>query len=99
MKKTIFAAATVLAGLVVTGCGPGYYSASFGPPPPPRYGVVGVAPGPGYVWMDGYYNRAGRSWVWVNGRWGRPPHGRSAYVHPEWRNEHGSWRFHRGYWR
>lgn len=24
------------------------------PPPPVRVGVVGVAPGPGYVWIAGY---------------------------------------------
>ncbi|MGD0416638.1 MAG: hypothetical protein ABSA80_14865 [Terriglobales bacterium] len=24
------------------------------PPPPVRVGVVGVAPGPGYVWVGGY---------------------------------------------
>jgi hypothetical protein len=24
------------------------------PPPPVRVGVVGVAPGPGYVWIGGY---------------------------------------------
>jgi hypothetical protein len=30
---------------------------------------VGVAPGPGYVWQDGYYTRRGFSHVWVPGRW------------------------------
>ena len=99
MKTKILSTAVLLAGTIITGCGPAYVGASFGPPPPPRYGVIGVAPGPGYIWADGYYNRAGNGWVWVAGRWARPPRGRSAWVRPEWRQEHGNWRFHRGYWR
>lgn len=98
MKRNLLAAGVVLIGTLLAGCGHGYVVASYGPPPP-RYGVIGVAPGPGYVWTDGYYNLEGRNWVWVNGRWARPPHGRSAFVRPEWRHESGHWRFHRGYWR
>ncbi len=99
MKKHIFAGAVVLLGMLAAGCGRGYIAASYGPPPPPRYGVMGYAPGPGYVWTDGYYNRVGGNWVWVNGRWAVPPRGRATWIRPEWRQEHGSWRFHRGYWR
>ena len=47
--------------------GPGYYA----PPPvayaPPPVAYAGVAPYPGYVWTDGYYNPYG---VWVGGFWG-----------------------------
>lgn len=99
MKTKIFSAAVLLAGMLVTGCGPAYVRASYGPPPPARYGAVGFAPGPGYVWTDGYYNRVGGSWVWVNGRWAVPPRGHGVWVRPEWRQERGNWRFHRGYWR
>jgi hypothetical protein len=49
------------------GIGPGYYA----PPPvayaPPPAVYAPVAPYPGYVWTDGYYNPYG---VWVNGFWG-----------------------------
>jgi len=39
------------------------------PPPPVRVGVVGVAPGPGYVWIGGYQRWTGSGYVWVAGRW------------------------------
>lgn len=101
MKRKILATAAVLLGTVLSACG-GYYGrgyVAYGPPPPPRYGVMGYAPGPGYVWTDGYWNRAGGSWAWVNGRWAVPPRGRRVWVRPEWRAEGRSYRFHRGYWR
>lgn len=99
MTKSLLATAAVLVGTMLTGCGPGYMVASYGPPPPPRVGVMGYAPGPGYVWTDGYYNRVGSQWVWVGGRWMVPPRGHSVWVRPEWRQEGGRYRFHRGYWR
>jgi hypothetical protein len=99
MKRKLLAAAALLAGTFLAACGPGYYTASYGPPPPPRYGTMGYAPGPGYIWVDGYYNLSGGRWNWINGTWLRPPRGRSVYVRPEWRREGRSYRFHRGYWR
>ena len=57
------------------GIGPGYYA----PPPvvyaPPPVAYAPVAPYPGYVWTDGYYNPYG---VWVNGFWG-PRYGYGRY--------------------
>ena len=41
---------------------------SIGAPPPPAYVVRPACPGPGYVWVDGYY----RSRVWVPGYWRAP---------------------------
>ena len=100
MKKSLLATAAVLIGTVLAGCGHGYMvaSASYGPPPP-RYGVIGYAPGPGYVWTEGYWNYAGGHWDWVGGRWMRPPHPRAVYVRPEWRHDGNRWRFRHGYWR
>ena len=40
--------------------------------PPPQYEVVGVAPGPGYVWIGGYWNWVGRRHVWIGGHWRAP---------------------------
>ncbi|HWC99541.1 MAG TPA: hypothetical protein VG456_22430 [Candidatus Sulfopaludibacter sp.] len=98
-KKKALVGASVLFATILAGCGPGYMVGNYGPPPPPRYGAMGYAPGPGYVWTDGYYNLQGRNWAWVNGRWARPPRGHSAWVRPEWRHEGGRYRFHKGYWR
>ena len=69
-KFTLLFVMTVgLAGL--GGCAGGYYVRVA--PPPPRYGVVGYAPGPGFAWVDGYWDRRGENWFWVQGRWERPP--------------------------
>lgn len=102
MKRKLLATSVVLFGTILSACGgygysSGYYS--YGAPPPPRYGVIGVAPGPGYLLVDGYWDRRGNSWGWVNGYWSRPPRGRSYWVRPEWRHEGNRYRFHRGYWR
>jgi len=100
MKKLLMTTA-VLAGTILTGCaGGGYYaSARIGPPPPPRYGFVGVAPGPGYMWTDGFWDLHGSRWVWSPGRWQRPPRSGMRWHPNEWRNEHGHYRMYRGGWR
>ena len=101
MKRKLLGAAAVLFATVLSACGGYGYGGgyAYGAPPPPRYGVMGYAPGPGYVWTDGYWDRGGRGWAWVGGRWMRPPHGRREWVRSEWRHEGRDWRFHRGYWR
>jgi hypothetical protein len=100
MKKLLMLG-TVLIGTVLTGCaGSGYYTtARFGPPPPPRYGMVGRAPGPGFVWTDGYWDRRGGSWFWVGGTWQRPPHNRVRWQPGSWHQNGNNWRFERGHWR
>jgi len=60
---------------------------------------MGYAPGPGYVWTDGYWDQRGGRWVWINGRWLRPPHRRATWVPGTWVQDHHRWRFRRGYWR
>jgi hypothetical protein len=100
MRTKLLAASVLAAGAVLAGCGGygGAYYAQFGPPPP-RYAVVGVAPGPGYVWTPGWYDWRGHNWTWVEGRWMRPPRAHAVWVAPEWRREGRDYRFHRGYWR
>jgi len=99
MTRKMLSIAALMAAAVMSGCAAqGAYVVRYGPPPP-RYGVVGVAPGPGFVWTDGYWDWRGSNWFWVSGRWVRPPHARAVWVRPEWRHEGNGWRFHRGYWR
>ena len=69
------------------------------PPPPVRVGVVGVAPGAGYVWVGGYQRWTGNGYVWVAGRWVRPPRVGVVWVSPRWVPSGGGWVFHKGYWR
>jgi len=100
MKNRLLAGAALLFGTVLAGCGGGYggYYVRTGPPAP-RYGVVGVAPGPGYIWTDGYWDWRANNWAWVNGEWRRPPRRGAVWVRPEWRHEGRGYRFHRGHWR
>ncbi len=69
------------------------------PPPPARYGAVGYAPGPGYVWCDGYYDWRGGRWFWVNGFWNRPPRARAVWIPAFWEPHGRGYKFHRGKWR
>ena len=39
--------------------------------PPPQVEVVGVAPGPGYIWISGFWNPMGGRQVWIGGHWQR----------------------------
>jgi hypothetical protein len=95
MKRALLLS-TVFLGL--TGCA-GAYVVRYGPPPPPRYAVMGYAPGPGYVWCEGSWAWRGSRWEWVAGRWMRPPRPRAAWVPGAWVAGHGGWHFRSGYWR
>ncbi len=67
-------------------------------PPAPYYEAVGVAPAPGYVWLNGYWNWGGGRHVWVPGRWEAPRAG-YGYVPHAWVRQGGGWRQQPGYWR
>jgi hypothetical protein len=82
------------------------------PPPPPdavyvetappamQTEVVPVSPGPGYVWVGGYWNWGpSRSYVWVPGAWQRPPHANAHWVRHEWRHAKRGWYRVDGHWR
>ncbi len=69
------------------------------PPAPVHVGMLGVAPGPGYAWIDGYHEYRGDRYVWVEGRWARPPHRHWVWVSPHYRPARGGWVFVPGHWR
>ncbi len=77
---------------------PGPYAYVSTPPPEPRVEVMGVAPGPGYLWLTGYWGWAGGRHEWVPGRWEAPRPG--YYYEPHrWVHEDRGWRLHEGGWR
>ena len=90
----------VLAGCVVAPAQPGYYGGDtvLVAPPPPRGEIIGVAPAPGYVWLNGYWGWSGGRHQWVGGRWepGRPGHYWAPHA---WVREGGGWRMNGGQWR
>ena len=101
MKFRVAALAVVLFGALALGaCGHGAYYAAVrvGPPAPAVYRPVGVAPGPGFVWIDGYYDWVGNGWVWRPGRWARPPHPGYVWRKPRYERRRNGYRVHPGHW-
>ena len=67
------------------------------PPPPPVETVV-IAPGPGYVWMEGEWVWNG-GWFWMGGHWGMPPYPHAVWVPGNWNRGPRGWHGTRGHWR
>lgn len=85
-------------GIGFGGFYPGYpvYGYYYAPPPPPvYYAPAPIYPGPGYVWVGGYYYPAGPRWFWRPGYWARPPFGGARWVAPYYVRG----RYYNGYWR
>lgn len=70
-------------------------------PPPMRHEVVvGVRPGPDYIWIGGFWDGSPGHYAWVPGHWDRPPHPHAQWFAPHWdRDRDGHWRQTRGEWR
>jgi len=68
-------------------------------PPPLRAEAVVVSPGPGYVWIPGYYNYRGGGYAWVGGRYERAPRARARWVPSHWERDRRGWYFVEGRWR
>ena len=90
---------TALTGCVVTARPAAFY---VGPtvavaPPAPIVETYGVAPGPGYVWMGGYWNWVGGRHVWVGGHWeaGRPGY---RWEPHHWVHRPDGWHMAPGHW-
>jgi len=90
---------TKLLALLVLLCGSAIAQISVGvtigaPPPPRVVRVRPLVPGPGYVWVEGYWYPVGRRYRWHDGYWTRPPYPNSVWVAPR----HDGERFYDGYW-
>jgi hypothetical protein len=68
------------------------------PPPPLRYEEPGPVPGPGYVWIDGYWTPDGNHYRWVRGRWDHAPYAGAYWSHPHYDHYDRGWRYHEGHW-
>lgn len=68
-------------------------------PPAPVAEIVAVAPGPGFVWIGGYYHWVGGRWAWYAGHYERPPHQGARWIAPRYVIRGGSRVYVRGYWR
>jgi hypothetical protein len=91
--------ALLLVVLLLAGVAVSHAQVSFGirigPPPRPRVvRVVPRSPGPGYVYIDGYWYPAGNHYRWHDGYWTRPPYEGARWVGPH----HDGEQFYAGYW-
>jgi hypothetical protein len=68
-------------------------------PPAPRAETPGAPPVTGLVWVGGYWHYAGSQWVWVPGRWARPPQSGATWRPNVWVQENGKIRLDPGQWR
>jgi hypothetical protein len=69
-------------------------------PPPLRREAVLVSPGPGYVWVPGYYRYERSGYLWVGGRYERPPRARARWVAGHWQQDRRrGWFYVQGHWR
>jgi len=59
------------------------------PPPPAR----------GYVWIGGFHRWDGARYVWVPGRWDRPPRPHAVWVPAHYAHRHGGYVLIEGHWR
>jgi len=68
-------------------------------PPAPIVERPGPPPQAGYVWVGGYHHWDGAHYVWVPGRWDRPPHEHAVWVRHHYVRRHGGWVMVEGHWR
>ena len=99
VRLLVAALAIVSTLMTSTACaGPARYYVRVGPPAPIVEARV-VAPGPGYVWVPGYYAWDGGLYTWRPGVWVLPPRARAAWVPGHWVRERRGWFWVEGHWR
>jgi hypothetical protein len=96
--KRFFSIAILSLGLMAGAASAAQVVVRVAPPVPVRE-VVTVRPGPGYVWIPGYYEAMGPRRIWVAGYWALPPQPRAV-----WAPGNYAYRAHgrvvvRGHWR
>jgi hypothetical protein len=66
-------------------------------PPPVRHEVIGIAPSPQHVWVQGHWEWHNR-WVWVDGYWAVPPRRQGVWIPGHWEQRRRGWVWIEGHW-
>jgi hypothetical protein len=98
-RFALVAMATTLLGACATAAPPRERVYVRVAPPPARVEVVGRSPGPGYVWVKGYYRWNGAAYRWVPGHWAVRERGARAWVAGRWAHDRYGWYWVEGHWR
>ncbi len=96
MKRLLIILAFAAGTATFSGCGPTRYTVTEQPAVPVYERPV--APGVGYVWIDGDWVWRGGRYVYVHGYWARP-RGHRVWVTGRWVHSPKGWYWRRGYWR
>jgi hypothetical protein len=72
-------------------------TADVAPPVLPVYDQPPI-PGPGYLWIPGYWAWSGYEYYWVPGYWATPPAVGLYWTPPYWAWTDGAYTFYPGYW-
>lgn len=67
-------------------------------PPAQQTDVTVVQPGPGYVWITGYWTLRNQQYQWVAGHWEMPPNATTVWVAPTLEPQGDHYKFTEGYW-
>ena len=67
-------------------------------PPAPIVEVRHAPPHHGYVWREGYHHWDGHRYVWIRGRWVRPPYAHAVWTSGRWAPAHRGWHWVPGHW-
>jgi hypothetical protein len=60
-------------------------------PPPDRYEAIGIAPGPGYVFIRGHWGWRHDRWEWTGGRWELPAQPGNIWISGQWVARGSGW--------
>jgi len=91
MKEKLLVLVLLAGGVAAGGVSIGI---NIGPPPPVRVERAIPAPGPGFVWIQGYWYPVGGHYKWHAGYWTRPPYEGAVWVGPR----HDGKQFFDGHW-
>jgi WXXGXW repeat (2 copies) len=91
MKKYLLVWVLLAAGL--GSCTAGYVTTR----PADVHYARSLAPGPGYVWINGDWVWSGGNYHWKEGYWHEARPGRS-WKSGYWEKSHQGYRWHKGYW-
>lgn len=100
-KKAFLASGALAAGVLLGGCAIHGRAVLYAPegPPPVVAEITTSSPGGGYIWIPGYHSWTGNTYVWIGGRWERPPRGRVQWVPGRWVHGRHGWYWRSGGWR